>query len=75
MDDNSHLMAIRAGVLPATPFWDELQRKIVYTLAEFIRRAQRAVNLEETKQLLENPDASTSAAKNPNSSSKHQQQS
>ena len=69
VDDSSHLMAIRTGILPASPFWDNLQRKLVYTLAEFTKRAQRAVNLEEARLLLNNPDASTSAAKNPNANS------
>ena len=52
VDDSSHLLAIRAGILPSSPFWDDLQRNSVYTLAEFTKRAQRAVNLEEARLLL-----------------------
>ena len=74
MDDISHLMAIRAGIFPASPSWDDLLRKLVYTLAMFTKRAQRAVNLEEARLLVNNLDASTLAAKNPNASSRQQQQ-
>lgn len=73
MDDNSHLMAIRAAILPASPFWDDLQRKPIDTLAEIMKRAQRVVNLEEARLLLYNLDASTSAAKNLNTNSGQQQ--
>lgn len=70
VDDSSHLKAIQAGILPASAFWEDLQKKLVYTLAEFTRRAQRAVNLEEAKLLLRNPDAaSASASKKPGPSS------
>ena len=66
-------MAIRAGILPASVFSKDLQKKPVYTLIEFNRRAQRAVNLEEAKLLLSNPDvATTSAPKNLGPSSGHQ---
>lgn len=74
MDDSSHLMAIQAGILPASPFRDDLKRKLVYTLAVFTKRAQHAVNLEEARLLLNNPDASTSTTKNPSMSSGQQQQ-
>ena len=67
-------MAIQVGILLASPFWDDLQRKPVYTLAEFTKQAQHDVNLEEASLLLNNPDASTSTAKNPNMSSGQQQQ-
>ena len=75
VDDSSHLMAIRAGILPASAFWEDLQRKLIYTLAEFNRRAQRAMNLEEAELLLINPDvASASSSKNPGPSSGYQSQ-
>ena len=63
-------MAIRAGILPAIPFWEDLQKQPVYDLTEFNRRAQCAVSLEEAKILLNNPDvASASAPKKPDSGS------
>ena len=37
VDDGSHLMAIRAGILPRSILWKELQMKPVDTLAEFNR--------------------------------------
>lgn len=74
MDDSSHFMAIRASILLASLFKKYLQRNLVYTLTEFIKRAQCAVNLEEARLLLNNPDASTSAEKNPNVCSGQQQQ-
>lgn len=62
-------MAIRAGILPASAFWEDLQKKQVYTLTEFNRRAQCAVNLEEAKLSLSNLEtASTSASKKPDPS-------
>ena len=68
VDDGSHLMEIRAGILPASPLWKDLQRKPVYSLGEFNRRAQQAVRVEEAELLLNNPDAaSTSASKKPDS--------
>ena len=39
VDDGSHLMAVRAGILPRSILWKELQMKPVDTLAEFNRRA------------------------------------
>lgn len=75
VDDNSHLMAIHARILPASTFWEDLQKKRVYNLTEFTRRAQSAVNLEEAKLLLRNTDAaSASVYKNPSPSSGHQSQ-
>lgn len=63
-------MAIRAGILSASPFWEDLQKKLVYDLAEFNRRAQYVVSLEESKLQLSNPDAaSASEPKKPDSSS------
>ena len=55
-------MAIQVGILFESLFWESLQRKPVYTLIEFTRRAQRHVNVEEAKLQL-NPD--TSKMKNP----------
>lgn len=52
VDDSSHLMAIRVGVLSGSAFWEDLQRKPVYTLKELIRRAQHHINVEEAKLLL-----------------------
>ena len=47
----------------------------MYTLTEFTRQAQCAVNLEEAKLLLSNPDAaSASASKNSGPSSGHKSQ-
>lgn len=43
VDDSSYLMAIRVGILTTSVFWEDLQRKPVYTLTEFTRRAQHAV--------------------------------
>lgn len=74
VDDSSHLMAIRAGKLPGSPFWDNLQRKPGYSLAEFTKRAQHAVNFEEERLLFKNTDALISTAKNPSASSGQQQQ-
>lgn len=57
-------MAIRAGILPASPLWEELQKKPLYDLAKFNRRALRSVSLEEARLKLSNPGvASASASK------------
>lgn len=37
VDDSSHLMALRARVLSGSAFWEDLQRKHVYTLEEFTK--------------------------------------
>lgn len=50
-------MAIRAGVLSGSAFWEDLQRKHVYTLEEFTRHVQRHINVEQEKLLLQ-PDKS-----------------
>ncbi|XP_062103648.1 uncharacterized protein LOC133814741 [Humulus lupulus] len=47
VDDSNHLMAIRAGILPESAFWDDLQQKSVRTIMEFTLRAQRFINVEE----------------------------
>ena len=67
VDDISHLMAIRAGILTGSQFWEDLQRKLVYNLAEFAKCAQRCVNLEEARSQL-SPDAAASKRKNPDHS-------
>ena len=63
-------MAIRAGILPRSLLWKELQRKPVHSLAEFNRRALQVVGLEEAERALDNPDtAATSTAKKNDSGS------
>ena len=54
VDDGSHLMAIRAGILPRSLLWKELQKKPVLSLAEFNRRALQVVGLEEAERALDN---------------------
>ena len=63
-------MAIWAGIFPTSAFWEDLQKKSVYTLTEFNRRAQRTVNLEKAKLSLSSLEAaSTSTSKKPDPSS------
>ena len=68
VDDGSHLMAIRAGILPRSLLWKELQKKPVHNLAEFNRRALQAVGLEEAKRALDNPDTTIASASKKNDS-------
>ncbi|XP_062114531.1 uncharacterized protein LOC133825633 [Humulus lupulus] len=42
-------MAVRAGVLPGSPLWDDMQRKPVGTISEFTTRAKRFVIIEEAR--------------------------
>ncbi|XP_062093927.1 uncharacterized protein LOC133799959 [Humulus lupulus] len=68
VDDNEHLMAVRAGVLPRSPLWDDMQRKHVRTITEFTTRAQRFVNVEEARLALKlTPPSSITTMTNINS--------
>ena len=61
-------MAIRAGILPRSLLWKELQRKPVHSLAEFNRRALQAVGLEEAERALDNPDTAAASTSKKNDS-------
>ena len=39
VDDSGHLMAVRAGVMPGSALWDDMQGKPVRSITEFNRRA------------------------------------
>ncbi|XP_062092949.1 uncharacterized protein LOC133798592 [Humulus lupulus] len=52
VDDSGHLMAVRAGVMPGSPLWEDMQRKPVRSLTKFNRQAQRFVNVEEARSAL-----------------------
>ena len=51
-DDSGHFMAVQAGVMPGSALWDDMQRKLVRSITEFNRRAQRFVNVEEARSTL-----------------------
>ena len=68
VDDGSHLMAIRAGILLRSLHWKELQKKPVHSLAEFNRQALQAVGLEEAERALDNPDTTTASTSKKNDS-------
>ena len=48
-DDNSKLMALRIGILVGEGLWNEIQRKGVSSVNEFLNRAQGWINLEEAQ--------------------------
>ena len=72
IDDGSHLMAIRAGILLRSLLWKELQKKPVHSLAEFNRRALQVVGLEEAERALDNPDTAAASTSKKNDSSSRQ---
>ena len=69
VDDSGHLMAVRAGVMPGSPLWEDMQRKPVRSLTEFNRRAQRFVNVEEARSALNMTSQPITTTTNTNSAS------
>ena len=50
--DAGILAHLTNGVLPETPFWDELQQKECRSVDEFYRKARKYLKLEDSKEAL-----------------------
>ena len=69
VDDSGHLMVFRAGVMPGSPLWEDMQRRLVRSLTEFNRRTQRFVNVEEARSALNMTSQPITTTTNTNSAS------
>ena len=52
------------GVLPETPFWDELQQKECRSVSEFYRKASKFLKLKDSKEALRKAEGAIASNKN-----------
>ena len=50
--DASFLVHLTNGVLPETPFWDELQQKECRSVSEFYKKVSKFLKLKNSKEAL-----------------------
>ena len=52
------------GVLPETPFWDELQQNECRSVSEFYKKASKFLKLEDSKEALRRAEGVGASKKN-----------
>ena len=62
--DPGVLAHLTNGVLPKTPFWDELQQKECQSVNEFYRKARKYMKLENSKEALRKANGVATYKKN-----------
>ena len=63
MSDARFLAHLTNGVLPETPFWDELQQKECKSVNEFYKKASKFLKLENSKEALNKVQRASSSKK------------